>query len=155
MNAKVNVLPEGFQTITPYIIYQDAAAAIEFYKRAFGATELFRMAGMDGKIGHAEIMIGTSPLMLVDENPDFPDLRSPQSLGGSPVHLHLYVEDVDGLMDRVVAAGATLLMPPKDSPDGERRGGVSDPFGLTWWIATRKREVSRTEMQQEYDTQSR
>lgn len=126
--------------LTPYLIVKDAAAAIEFYKKVFGATELMRLVDeKDNKtIRHAEIMIGDSPLMLVDETPYYPEMRNPKSYGGSPIQLYLYVEDVDALCERAVAAGANNFSPIKDSDDGERRGGLEDPFGFVWWISTKK-----------------
>src|SRR6478735_916355 len=109
-NMPVKPIPDGYHTATPYLIVSGAAAAIEFYKKAFGAVELFRMAGPDGKIGHAEIKIGNSPIMLADEHPQM-GARSPQTLGGSPVTIHLYVEDVDARFEQAVAAGATVQRP--------------------------------------------
>lgn len=150
MPNNVNPIPEGQHSISPYLVIKGAADAIEFYQRAFGATVLLRMMSADGLVRHAEILIGDSPVMLTDEKPDFPDMRSPLAMGGSPVHLHLYVADVDAVIDQAVAAGATLLMPAADDGE-ERRGGVTDPFGHVWWIATRLEEVSRAEMQQRYD----
>src|SRR2546425_2372706 len=122
-----------------------AARAIEFYKKAFGATELMRMAQPDGRIGHAEIRIGDSPIMLADEFPEMGH-RSPQSLGGSPVSILLYVEDVDALFNQAVSAGAKVQKPVQDQFYGDRIGGVTDPFGHVWYIATHKEEVSPEEM---------
>ena len=150
MGNGVNPIPEGFHTVTPYMTIKDAASAIEFYKKAFGATEIFRWAGPDGRVRHAEILIGDSPIMLTDEAPDF-GMNSPQSLGGSPVHVFLYVEDVDELFGRAIAAGATELMPVEDSEDGDRRGGVTDPFGHVWYIGTHIEGISREELQKRYD----
>ena len=144
-------IPEGFHTITPYLVLRDAARAIEFYQRAFGATVLFRAMHRDGGIMHAEIMIGNSPVMITDESPKFPQMRSPQSMGGSPISLFLYVEDVDALAAQAVAAGATMTWPMEDGPDGDRRCGVEDPFGVTWWIASQTRPISRPELQKQFD----
>lgn len=142
MENKVNPTRDGFHTVTPYMIFQDAARAIEFYKEAFDATELLCQRRPDGKIMHAEIKIGNSPLMLVDETPAFPFMRSPQSLGGSPVHIFLYVENVDELASRATAAGAKVVMEVANAVEGDRRGGFEDPFGYTWWIATHIEDVS-------------
>jgi PhnB protein len=141
-------VPEGFHTATPYLICGDAAGAIDFYKAVFGATELMRLADHDGKIRHAEVRIGDSPVMIADEAPEFPEVRSPLSLGGSPVHVFLYVGDVDAVMDRAVASGAEVLEPAEDHPsEGDRRGGFKDPFGFVWWVATHVEDVSREEIQ--------
>jgi PhnB protein len=150
MDTGVNPIPEGFHTVTPYMTIKDAASAIEFYKEAFGAREIFRWADSDGRVRHAEIVIGDSPIMLTDEAPDF-GMNSPQSLGGSPVHVFLYVEDVDELFGRAIAAGATELMPVENSEDGDRRGGVTDPFGHVWYIGTHIEGISREELQKRYD----
>ena len=145
MTSRVKPIPEGYHTATPYLIIKDAARAIEFYKKAFGATELMRMAQPDGRIGHAEIRIGDSPIMLADEFPEMGH-RSPQSLGGSPVSILLYVEDVDALFNQAVSAGAKVQKPVQDQFYGDRIGGVTDPFGHVWYIATHKEEVSPEEM---------
>jgi PhnB protein len=151
MTNTTGVIPEGFHTVTPYLFVSDASAAIEFYKRAFGATELLRMTQADGKIMHAEIQIGDSQIMLVDATPEYP--ATPQALGGSPVHIHLYVTDPDAVFDQAVAAGAKPLRRPEDTDDGERRGGVEDPFGFTWWMSTQRVKMSRAELQRRYDAQ--
>ncbi len=145
MTSRVKPIPEGYHTATPYLIIKDAARAIEFYKKAFGATELMRMAQPDGRIGHAEIRIGDSPIMLADEFPEMGH-RSPQSLGGSPVSILLYVEDVDALFNQAVSAGAKVQKPVQDQFYGDRIGGVTDPFGHVWYIATHKEDVSPEEM---------
>src|SRR2546425_2905140 len=124
MTSRVKPIPEGYHTATPYLIIKDAARAIEFYKKAFGATELMRMAQPDGRIGHAEIRIGDSPIMLADEFPEMGH-RSPQSLGGSPVSILLYVEDVDALFNQAVSAGAKVQKPVQDQFYGDRIGGVT------------------------------
>ena len=123
------------QTIIPYMSLRDAGAAIEFYKRAFGATEVMRHVDADGTIRHAEIRIGNSILMLHEEVPEFPELRSVQAFGGSPVNIFAYLDDVDSLYAQAVAAGAKALGPLEDKPYG-RSAGVVDPFGLTWWLCT-------------------
>ena len=145
MTSKVKPIPEGYHTATPYLIVKDAARAIEFYKKAFGATELMRMPGSGGKIGHAEIKIGDSPIMLADEVPGM-GFRSPESIGGSPVSILLYVEDVDSVFNEAVAAGAKVQRPVADQFYGDRTGGVTDPFGHVWYIATHKDDVSPEEM---------
>jgi PhnB protein len=150
---KTKGVPKEFHTLTPYLIFSDAASAIEFYKKAFGATELFRWEVKE-RILHAEIQIGSSPIMLTDENPEYAFNRSVQSMSGSPVHLFLYVEDVDDVFQQALAAGAKELMPLKDVPDeAERRGGLVDPFGYIWWVATQIEDISRAELQKRFDTQ--
>ena len=145
MTNPVKPIPEGFHTLTPHLIVRDATRAIEFYKQAFGAEELVRMPGPGGKLMHAEIKIGNSIFFLVDEFPEFGS-RAPQSLGGSPVTLHLYVEDVDALFNRAVAAGATAQMPVQDQFWGDRYGKLADPFGHEWSIATHKEELTGEEI---------
>ena len=145
MPDKVNPIPDGYHSVTPYIVVDGGARAIEFYKQAFGATELFRMAGPDGKIGHAEIKIGDSHVMLADEHPEM-NARSPQAFGGSPVSLMLYVEDVDATVGRALEAGATLTRPVADQFYGDRTGGVTDPFGHFWYVATHVEDVPPEEL---------
>jgi PhnB protein len=140
-----NPVPEGYHTVTPYLKIKGAAKALDFYKQAFGAVELFRMADGD-RIGHAEIKIGDSHVMLADEYPER-GIRGPQSLGGSAVGLMLYVEDVDAVVDRAVAAGATLERPVADQFYGDRTGGIVDPFWHQWYIATHKEDLSPEEVQ--------
>jgi PhnB protein len=147
MAGKVKPVPDGFHTATPYFIVKGAAKAIEFYKQAFGATELERMEMPDGKIAHAEIKIGDSIIMLGDESPQH-GTRSPQSLGGSSCGLYLYVEDVDKTFDRAITAGATSTMGVKDQFYGDRNGSLVDPFGHTWYVATRKENLSMDEIRQ-------
>jgi PhnB protein len=142
----VKPIPDGYHTATPYLIVQGAAQAIDFYKAAFGATELFRMEGPGGKIGHAEIKIGDSPIMLADEHPDMGAV-SPTTLGGSPVHMLLYVADVDAAFPRAVDAGAEISRPLQNQFYGDRSGTVKDPFGHTWTIATHVEDVPPEEMQ--------
>jgi len=139
-------IPDGYHTATPYLIIGGAGDAIEFYKKAFGATELFRFPTPDGKIGHAEIKIGDSPLMLADEYPEM-GYKGPQSLGGSPVSIMIYVEDVDTIFNQAVAAGATVKEAVTDKFYGDRLGTVADPFGHVWHISTHKEDVSIEEMQ--------
>ena len=146
MTSKVRPIPEGYHSVTPYLIIKNAADAIEFYKKAFGATELFRMDQPDGKIGHAEIKIGDSPIMLSDEFPEMGH-RGPQSLGGSPVSIMLYVEDVDAVVNRATIAGAKLDRPVEDKFYGDRAGSLTDPFGHIWHIGTHKEDVSPEEME--------
>ena len=141
MNTTVQPIPEGMHSLTPHIVCRDAPAAIDFYIRAFGAREGGRLAGPDGKLMHGLIWIGNSALMLVDENPEW-GMQSPLSLKGTPVVLHLYVEDVDAALARAVEAGATLTMPAADMFWGDRYGQVRDPFGHQWSIATHLRDVS-------------
>ena len=145
MPEKVNPIPDGYHSVTPYLIVNDGARAIEFYKQAFGATELFRMEGPDGRIGHAEIRIGDSHVMLADEHPQM-NARSPQSFGGSPVSLMLYVDDVDSTVGRAVEAGAKLTRPVADQFYGDRTGGVEDPFGHAWYVATHVEDVPPEEL---------
>ena len=146
MSSTVKPIPEGYHTVTPYLIIKGAAEALEFYKKAFGATELFRMDQPDGKIGHAEIKIGDSPIMLCDEYLEM-NHASPKTLGGSPVSLLLYVEDVDTVFDRAISAGAEQQMPLVDKFYGDRSGSVLDPFGHVWHIATHKKDVALEEME--------
>lgn len=143
--ASVKPIPEGYHSVTPYLIVKGGAQAIEFYKTAFGATELIRMARPDGKIGHAEIRIGDSVIMLADENPAMGSL-SPQAVGGTPVLIHLYVEDADAVFNRGVAAGGTVERPLKDQFYGDRTGGIVDPFGHRWYVATHKEDVAPEEL---------
>ena len=146
MTNKVNPIPEGYHTLTPYLTIRNAAAALDFYKRAFGADEIFRIASPDGKVGHAEIRIGDSAIMLSDEFPEM-GAQSPLAMGGSPVMLHLYVEDVDALVDRAVKAGGKLERPVADQFYGDRGGMITDPFGHKWWIATHVEDVPPDELE--------
>lgn len=145
MPAKVRPIPEGYHTITPYLSIEGAADAIDFYKRAFGATEVMRLAQPDGRIGHAELQIGDSRVMLADEVPQM-GFRSPHSIGGTPVHLHLYVENVDGVVSRALAAGAKLVRPVQDQFYGDRLGSVADPYGHVWHVSTHKEDLSMEEL---------
>ena len=145
--TQTNPIPEGMHTVTPHLVCAGAAEAIEFYKKAFNAIELIRMPGADGKLMHAMIKIGDSTIMLMDESPDWGSL-GPKSLKGSPVTIHLYVEDADAVANRAVAAGATLIMPVQEMFWGDRYGHLQDPFGHRWSVATHVRDVSPEELQQ-------
>ena len=142
----VNPIPEGYHSVTPYLIIRGAADAIEFYKKAFGAIELFRFPGPDGKIGHAEMQVGNSRIMLADEYPDM-GYNGPQTLGGSPIALMIYLADVDAVFNRAVEAGATVKEPLQDKFYGDRIGTVVDPFGHRWHLATHQENVSMEEME--------
>ena len=140
-------IPDGMHSLTPHLICAGAADAIEFYRQAFGATEEFRLPGPNGKLVHAMVRIGDSPLMLVDEMPEWGAL-GPKSLKGSPVTIHLQVEDADAVVARAVAAGATLTMPVEDAFWGDRYGQLRDPFGHNWSVATHVRDLSPDQIQQ-------
>ncbi len=142
----VKAIPEGYHTLTPSITVRDAASAIEFYKKAFGAVEKGVMKGPDGKVMHAELRIGDSLIMLADEFPQFGSL-SPQSIGGSGSGLHIYVEDVDSAFDRAIGAGGAVEMPVADMFWGDRFGKLVDPFGHKWSIATHTRDMSMEEIE--------
>ena len=146
MPTTVKPIPDGYHSVTPYLIVKGGVRAIEFYKTAFGATELARMMQPDGRVGHAEIKIGDSPVMLADEFPEMGQ-RSPQTIGGTPVSLMIYVPDVDAVVARAVAAGAELTRPVADQFYGDRTGGVTNPFGHAWFIATHKEDLSMEELQ--------
>ena len=145
MTTKTKPIPDGYHTVTPYLVITNAGKAIEFYKEAFGATEIMRLATPDGKLMHAEIKIGDSPIMLCDECPDWNAL-SPQTIGGTAVSIMLYLEEVDSIVKRAVAAGATLLMPVENQFWGDRCGTVVDPFGHKWTVATHTEDVSPEEI---------
>ncbi len=145
--SKVKPIPEGFHTATPYLIIRDTAKAIEFYQKAFGATERMRMPTPDGKIAHAEIQIGDSIIMMADENPQW-GVQSPQALKGSPVSVFLYVPDVNATFQQAIAAGATEAMPLADMFWGDRYGKVVDPFGHRWDLATHVEDVAPEEMEE-------
>jgi PhnB protein len=146
-SQSVNPIPEGMHTVTPHLICARAGDAIDFYKKAFGATETSRMPGPGGKLMHASIRIGDSAVMLVDEMPEWGSL-GPKALKGSPVVIHLYVDDVDAFTARAVAAGAKVTMPVADMFWGDRYGQLEDPFGHRWSVATHVRDVSPADMQQ-------
>jgi PhnB protein len=138
-------VPDGYHSVTPYLIVKGAAAAIDFYKRAFGAAELMRMQSPDGRIGHAELRIGDSTIMLADEHPEM-GFRGPLSLGGAGVSLMVYVEQVDEVFKRAVASGAKELQPIKDQFYGDRSGTLQDPFGHSWTVATHVEDVAPDEL---------
>ena len=146
----VQAIPKGYHTITPFMTVRDAARAIEFYKQAFGAKERGVMKEPEGKVMHAELVIGDSIIMLADEFPEFGSL-SPQSTGGSGTGLHIYIEDVDSAFDRAVKAGATVEMPVDDMFWGDRYGKLRDPFGHKWSIGTHKADLSVEEMKKGMD----
>ncbi|TMH66836.1 MAG: VOC family protein [Betaproteobacteria bacterium] len=142
----VEPIPVGYHNITPYLIVRNAAAAIDFYKKAFNAVELMRFPGPGGKIMHAEVKIGDSPVMLADEMPEEGHV-GPQTLGGVGVSMMLYVEDVDTRFAQAIAAGATIKRPVQDQFYGDRNGTLVDPFGHVWSIGTHKEDVPMEEMQ--------
>ena len=144
---KVKPVPEDMHRVTPHLVCAGAAQAIEFYKKAFGAVEQARLPGPDGRLMHAVIRIHGDAVMLVDEMPEW-GVLSPRSLKGSPVTLHLYVEDVDAAVERAAAAGAKVTMPVADRFWGDRYGKLEDPFGHHWSVATQKRRATMEEMQQ-------
>lgn len=144
--SKVKAVPEGMHSVTPHLICAGAAKAIEFYKNAFGAVEGGRLPGPDGRIMHAQLRIGDSAVMLVDEMPEWGAL-GPKALKGSSVTIHLYVENADATFERAVKAGAKVVMPIADQFWGDRYGKLEDPFGHHWSIATHVRDVSPGEMQ--------
>ena len=146
MKNQVNPIPDGYEGATPYLCCKDAARALEFYQKAFGAAELMRMGKPGEKIGHAEIRIGGAIIMLADEYPDM-NWLSPQTIGGTPVTIMIYVEDVDAFCNRATAAGATVRRPLADQFYGDRSCTLTDPFGHTWTFATHKEDVSPEEMQ--------
>jgi PhnB protein len=145
----VKPIPDGYHTATPHLIIQGAARAIDFYKQAFDATELFRLAGPNGKVDHAEIKIGNSVIMLADEFPDM-GFRGPQSLGASASSIMLYVEDVDARFKQALAAGAVEVRPVQDQFYGDRSGTLKDPFGHVWTISTHKEDLSPAEIDRRY-----
>ena len=146
MAGKVKPIPDGYHSVTPYLVVRGAAQAIDYYKRVFGAKERVRMDGPGGKIGHAELDIGDSVVMLSDEAPE-QGAVSPEALKGSPVSVFLYVEDVDATFQQAVKAGAKAVMPPTDMFWGDRFGKLIDPFGHNWALATHKEDVSPQEME--------
>lgn len=146
MSGTVKAIPDQYRSATPYIICRGAAQAIEFYQKAFGATEMFRLGAPGGKIGHAEIRIGKDAIvMLADEFPEM-GAKSPQSFGGSPVSIYVYVEDVDAFTARAEAAGAKLLRPVADQFYGDRSVHLEDPFGHRWGFATHKEDLTAEEV---------
>jgi PhnB protein len=145
MSDKVSPVLEGKSGPTPYLTVRDGAAAIEFYKSVFRAVETLRIQEQSGRIGHAELAIGSGAIMLSDEYPEM-EVRGPEAIGGTPVTLHLYVEDVDSTVERAVAAGAKILRPIADQFYGDRAGKIVDPFGHQWFLSTRKEVISEEEM---------
>lgn len=141
----VKSIPDGYHSVTPYLIADGAVAALEFYKSVFGATELMRMDGQDGKLAHAEFKVGDSPMMLSDEHPEM-GFRGPKSFGGSPVGILLYFDDVDAVFAKAVAAGATVMKPLQNQFYGDRSGTVIDPWGHVWTVATHIEDVPPDEM---------
>ncbi len=146
----VKPIPEGYHSVTPYLCVKGGTRALEFYKKALSATERMRIMHPDGRVGHAELQIGDSVMMLSDEFPEM-DVRSPETVGGSPSSIHLYVDDVDAVFQQAVAAGATVKRPVADQFYGDRMGGIVDPFGHTWWISTHIEDVSPEEMKRRAD----
>ena len=144
--SNVKAIPEGFHSVTPYLIVDNAAEAIEFYKKALGATEKFRLPGPDGTVGHAEIQIGNCMLMLGDECPQM-QARSAKTIGGSPIGLCVYLEDVDTAFAQAVKAGGKEVRPVQDQFYGDRSGTFEDPYGLQWTLATHIEDVSAEEIQ--------
>ena len=143
--ANVKPIPDGYPQVTPYLYIDGANDAIKFYTEVFGATERMRLPGPDGKIGHAELQLGDSLIMLADEHPDM-DIRSPKAVGGSPVGLSVYVEDVDAVFDKAINAGATPLRKVEDQFYGDRSGQFEDPFGHRWSVASHIEDVPPDEM---------
>lgn len=147
--SKVSYIPKDYNSVTPYLVIKGAAQAIEYYKKVFGASELVRMPGPDGKVGHAELKIGNSHIMLADENPSMGEGHtSPAAAGGSPVSLYVYLPDVDSVVARAAAEGAKILKPVQDQFYGDRNGFIRDPFGHLWGIATHVEDVSPKEMEE-------
>ncbi|QDF98119.1 glyoxalase [Azoarcus sp. DD4] len=142
----VQPVPEAYRRVTPYLCVDGAAAAIDFYKRAFAAEELFRLAMPDGRVGHAELRIGDTPVMLADACEEGPS-RNPRALGGTSVGLHLYVEDVDAVFQRTVEAGARVIRPLQDQFYGDRTGTVEDPYGHVWFLASHREDLLPAEIE--------
>ena len=143
--GKVKAIPDGYHSVTPYLIIDGASRALDYYKRVFGATERMRMPGPEGKIGHAEISIGDSMIMLADEHPEM-GARAPRTVGGSAVSIMLYVNDVDATVKTAVAEGAKLLQPVEDKFYGDRMGTIEDPFGHHWHVGTHREDVPLDEL---------
>ena len=146
MTSAVKPIPDGYAAITPYLIIRGAAEAIDYYQRVFGAEVRFRLDEPSGRVGHAELVIGGSVIMIGDEYPEM-DIVGPQTVGGAPVKIHLYTEDVDATVERAVAAGAKPIRPIENQFYGDRSGTIEDPFGHHWYIATHVEDVSPEEMQ--------
>jgi PhnB protein len=145
MTKEVKAIPDGYHSVTPYLVVQGAAQAIDFYRRAFGAQEIMRMDGPGGKLTHAEIRIGDSVIMLSDEMPGA-TVRSPQSVGGTTASIFVYLEDVDSVFKRAEAAGAKVVMPLANQIWGDRYGTLADPFGHVWSLATHVEDVAPEEI---------
>ena len=147
--SKVSYIPKDYHTVTPCLIVRGAAQAIEYYKKVFGATELVRMGGPDGKVGHAELKIGDSNIMLADENPNMGlGHTSAATIGASPVSLYVYLPDVDRVVEKAAAEGGKILKPVEDQFYGDRSGFIQDPFGHLWGIATHVEDVSPQDMKE-------
>lgn len=149
MSPNVSPVPSGYHSVTPYLLIGGASAAIDFYIRAFGAAEILRLTAPDGRIGHAEIRIGDSRVMLADEHPEM-DFLGPLSRGGTTVSMLIYVDDVDAVFARAIAAGATELRPLCDQFYGDRSGAVTDPWGHVWSLASRIEEITPEEIQNRF-----
>jgi len=145
----VKPIPDGYHSVQPYLMLDNTAKAIDFYQKAFGATERLRMKQPDGRVGHAEIQIGDSCIMMADENPQI-QAFAPKHYGGSAVSLLIYTEDCDGMYQRAIAAGAESLREPADQFYGDRMAGVKDPFGYSWFIATHIKDVSKEELEKQH-----
>ena len=145
--SEVSYIPKGYNTVTPYLVIKGAAKAIDYYKNVFGATVVVRMDCPGGAVGHAELQIGDSRIMLADENPAMGN-RSAETIGGSPVSLYVYLPDCDEVVEKAVAEGAKILKPVTDQFYGDRSGFIQDPFGHLWGIATHKEDVSGDEMKE-------
>lgn len=143
--SSVKPTPEGYRSVTPYLFVRGALSAIDFYKNVFGATELMRLPGPDGRIAHAELRIGDSIVMLADENPSM-GMMSPQTVGGFSAGMHLYVPNVDAIVQKAVENGAKALRPVKDQFYGDRSGSILDPFGHMWSVATHVEDVAPEEL---------
>lgn len=151
MSKEVKPIPDGFHSVTPYISVKEAAKAIEFYKKAFGAQVKERLDGQQGRVMHAEITIGDSVIMLADEFPEMPGAcLSPASLKGTTFLLHLYVEDVDVAFKKAIDAGCVVEKPVEDQFYGDRSGGVRDPFGHRWFLSTHKEDLTREQIKQRF-----
>ena len=146
MKEQVNPIPKGYHSVTPYLVVENAAKALDFYKHAFGAKEMFRMDGPGGKIAHAEIQIGDSRVMLADESPEM-NSRAPGSIGGTPVSLMIYTENVDTVFKAALKAGGIQTRAVEDMFYGDRSGSLTDPFGHQWHIATHKEDLTPEEIQ--------
>ena len=151
-NGQSGSVPEGYSTVTPYLVVDDGPAAIDFYKAAFGAAELFRVKMPDGRMAHAEIKIGDSPVMIGERSSDFDFMQSATHLGGAAVNLYLYLPEADPLFQRALQNGAEVVMELEDHDDGDRRGGVRDPFGFIWWIAATIDPDARERIMNEQDS---